>query len=171
MWRSCQGFDKIFYFWAVEDQQELLCSCQWVVAAWVTLTPVDWQLLILFLASFSQVGCLWRSSLKVPRVTHPLSDCCSRIRGARGSCEGAKANRHACSSSTHHRSRFTLLSWSSRQLFKFNPRCLSVYMKGYFFYWCGSASVDPDMLSDRPLHECFPAPLTSYFIQQSAISY
>lgn len=33
-----------------------------------------------FVASASQGDCLWRSSLKVPRATRPLSDCCSRIR-------------------------------------------------------------------------------------------
>lgn len=60
------------------------------------LTSSDW---FLFLACASQEGCLWRSSLKVPRVTPPLSDCCSQIKEPLVSSEDTDIDRNTVSQS------------------------------------------------------------------------
>lgn len=130
------------------------------VAAWFTpsSSPRVRLLLLpltvnLFLVSASQGDCLWRSSLKVPRVTRLLSDCCSQIREPLVSSEDRDNDGHTLwnTVTNTHPSGFVLLTWSrhhdNRQSFHFTP-CLHVYINGCFsFYQCGSCSVDYDVLS------------------------
>lgn len=109
------------------------------------------------------VDCLWRSSLKVPRATRPLSDCCSQIREPLVSSEDRDNDTHTCTTYTHpvlccssdlieawssshtHPSpeNHVILSFKKKQK---NTPCLNVYINGYFFCQC-SFSVDYDVLS------------------------
>lgn len=98
----------------------------------------------LFLVSASQVDCLWRSSLKVPRATHPLSDCCSRIREPLVSSEERDNNRHTLSrktqSQTHTSIQLHAAPQSSHLPSTDNPfilttlHVLNVYINGYFSF-------------------------------------
>lgn len=127
-------------------------------AAWVTQLNDSCSF---FLASSPQVGCPWRSSLRVPRVTRPLSDCCSRIREALVSCEDAGAGRHMVFQV------YVLWSWSASRLqqthlFKFNT----------LFTWkhvsFSSVALPLWMLTcldEMPCLKCFPTLLlTSFYI-------
>lgn len=102
----------------------------------------------LFLVSASsQVDCLWRSSLKVPKATRPLSDCCSRIREPLVSSEDRDNYRHTLSLKHNHTSIQLYAdhliearsssqpppTTTTRRPFTFkNTPCLDVYINGYF---------------------------------------
>lgn len=109
---------------------------------------------ILFSVSAPQEDCLWRSSLKVPRATRPLSDCCSRIKDPLVSSEDRDNDTYTLNNTHPHSSSFILYTWQrlgdhhthlDRKPFDFNNTpCLNVYIKRYFCQ-CGSSG-DYDVL-------------------------
>lgn len=81
------------------------------------------------LLSAPQGDCLWRSSLKVPRATRPLSDCCSRSRDPLASSE----DRDSCCSPDGGR---LVVTHQQTHTLDFNSApCLNVYINTVLSTW------------------------------------
>lgn len=85
-----------------------------------------------FFVSAPQEDCLWRSSLKVPRATRPLSDCCSRTRDPLVSSEDRDNDAHMHPAVHMTEAQSPSHTPLTKQLL--NTPCLNVYIHEYLSF-------------------------------------